>query len=336
MGHAVRRAAALLAAAALAASGCRAGAHEGAAAAEAPKTEATPATAAVPVRVAAIERVRLADEVVAPGKTAALVQEKIRAPFAGTLTELSVTDGDRVRKGQTLGAVVSRDSEAALAGAREMERRASSEAEKADAARAVALAERGLVRSAFAAPADGVVLAHAAARGDRVSEDQEILTIADAASVAFLADVPQSDLARVRPGQPATIEISGRPGRVAGRVHDVLPAASPSDFTAPVRIDLPGLDGVPPLGLFGTARIAVAEVRDAVVVPESALLRDDLRGTARIALVENGRARWVPVTPGLRSRGLVQIAAPELPPEARVVVSGQVGLPEGAAVAESP
>ncbi len=334
MGHAVRRAAEVLAAVVLVA-GCRAAAREGDAA-EAPKPAETPAAAAVPVRVAKVSRERLADEVTAPGRTAALVQEKIRAPFAGTLTELSVTDGDRVRRGQPLGAVVSRDSEAALAGAREMERQASTDAEKADAARAIALAERGLVRSPLVAPADGTVLAHAAAHGDRVAEDQEILTIADARSVAFLADVTQSDLARVRPGQPATIEISGRPGRVAGTVHDVLPAASPTDFTAPVRIDLAGLDGVPPLGLFGSARIAVAEVRDAVVVPDAAVLRDDLHGTARLALVENGHAHWVPVTPGLRSRGLVQIAAPPLTPGALVVVSGQVGLPEGAAVAMSP
>lgn len=328
----MRLAATLLLAAAAAACGDGAGGHEAAPAAPA----GTPAAVAIPVRVALVARATLADEVVAPGKTAALVQEKIRAPFAGTLTELSVTDGDRVRRGQMLGSVVSRDSEAALSGAREMERQASTDAERADAARAVALAERGLVRAPLAAPADGTVLSHAAARGDRVTEDQEILTIAEAGSIVFLADVTQTDLARIRRGQSAAVEISGRPRRVAGTVHDVLPAASPTDFTAPVRIDLAGLDGVPPLGLFGSARIAVAEVRDAVVVPESAILRDDVRGTARIALVDNGRARWVEVTPGLRGRGLVQITAPTLAPAARVVVSGQVGLPEGAPVAAAP
>lgn len=327
---------ALLLAGAVLAAGCRAGARESDAAEAAKPAETPAASVTIPVRVARVARETLADEVAAPGRTAALVQEKIRAPFAGTLTQLSVTDGDRVRRGQVLGEIVSRDSEAALAGAREMERRASTDAERADAARAVVLAERGLVRAPFTAPADGTVLAHAAARGDRVAEDQEILTIADAASVVFLADVNQADLARVRRGQAASVEISGRPGRVAGTVHDVLPAANAADFTAPVRIDLAGLDGVPPLGLFGSARVAVAQVRDAVVVPEAAVLRDDVRGTSKIALVENGRARWVEVSPGLRARGLVQITAPTLPPGAIVVVSGQVGLPDGAAVATTP
>ncbi len=298
-----------------------------------PKASETPVAVAIPVRIAAVERATLADEVVAPGKTAALVQEKVRAPFPGTLTELSVVDGDRVRRGQTVGFVVSRDSEAALAGAREMERQASTDAEKSDAARAVALAEKGLVRAPLTSPGDGTVLAHAAARGDRVTEDQEILTIADVGSVAFLADVNQSDLARIRPGQSASVEISGHSGRVAGTVHDVLPAASAADFTAPVRIDLSGLDGVPPLGLFGTAHIAVANARDAAAVPETAILRDDVHGTSRIAVVENGHAHWIDVATGLRSRGLVQITKPALAPGTAVVVSGQVGLPEGAAVA---
>lgn len=333
----MRRALALVAAAALAAAAARCnGGPRGGDAAEAPREAGTPAPVAIPVRVAPVQSATLADEVVAPGKTAALVQEKVRAPFAGTLIELSVADGDRVRRGQTVGFVVSRDSEAALAGAQEMERQATTEAEKSDAARAVALAEKGLVRAPLTSPADGTVLAHAAARGDRITEDQEILTIADAGSVVFLADVNQSDLARIRRGQSASVEISGRPGRVAGTVHDVLPAASAADFTAPVRIDLAGLDGVPPLGLFGSARIAVAEARDAAAVPEAAVLRDDVHGTSRVAVVENGRARWIEVATGIRSRGLVQITKPPLAPGTPVVVSGQVGLPDNAAVAAKP
>jgi len=329
----VRRALALLAAATLAAGAARCGGGaRGGEAAEAPAPAETPVPVAIPVRVAAVERATLADEVIAPGKTAALVQDKVRAPFAGTLTELSVADGDRVRRGETVGFVVSRDSEAALAGAREMERQASTDAERSDAARAVALAEKGLVRAPLTSPGDGTVLAHAAARGDRITEDQEILTIADAGSIAFLADVNQSDLARIRRGQSASVEISGRPGRVAGTVHDVLPAASAADFTAPVRIDLSGLEGVPPLGLFGSAHVVVAEARDAAAVPEAAVLRDDVHGTSRVATVENGHARWVEVATGIRSHGLVQIVKPPLAPGTPVVVSGQVGLPEGAAV----
>ena len=68
--------------------------------AEAPAVAAT--AAAIPVRVAAASRATLADVVSGPGRTAALTQQRIRAPFAGTLTELAVADGDRVRRGLSL------------------------------------------------------------------------------------------------------------------------------------------------------------------------------------------------------------------------------------------
>ncbi|HEV2064635.1 MAG TPA: efflux RND transporter periplasmic adaptor subunit [Thermoanaerobaculia bacterium] len=278
----------------------------------------------------------LAEIVTAPGRTAAMAQQKIRAPFAGTLVELKVADGDTVHRGDTLGYVASRESEAALAGAREMVRDAKTPAEKRDAERAIALAERGLVRAALRSSADGAVLAHAATAGDRVSEEQEILTIADAASIVFLADVGQSDLARVRPGQAAAVELAGRARPVSGIVHAVLPAANAADFTFQARVDLKGMQGLPPVGLFGTARITVGERRNAAVVPDAAVLRDDVTGAARVAVVRGGKARWIDVTSGVRSDGVTEILSPTLAADEPVIVGGQVGLPDGAAVAIRP
>jgi HlyD family secretion protein len=290
----------------------------------------------VPVRVAVVARRTLAETVTAPGHTAALALEKIRPPFAGRLTELSVTDGDAVRAGQPVGTIVSRESEAALNGAREMDRQARTDAEKADASRAVALAERGLVRAPILAPATGTVVAHSAVRGDRVSEDQELLTIADAASWIFQADLAQSDLTRIRPGQAVAVELAGRSERLAGTVHDVLPGANAADYTVPVRVDLAALRAQLPIGLFGTARITVAERRNVPVVPEAALMRDDVTGTVRIAIVDQGHAHWVDVTPGLRSDGVVEILNSKLEAGQTVVVSGQVGLAEGTHVSAAP
>jgi membrane fusion protein (multidrug efflux system) len=305
-------------------------------AAAAPPPAPAAASAAVPVRVAPVARRDLAQIVSAPGRTAATSQEKIRAPFAGTVTELKAADGDTVRQGDVLAYVVSRESAAALAGAREMVHDAKTPAERSDAERAVALAERDLVRAPLKASANGAVLSHAAASGDRVSEDQEILTIADAASIVFLADVGQADLSRIRPGQGASVQLAGRPRPLSGSVHAVLPVASAADFTVPVRVDLKGLDAPPPVGLFGTARIAVGDRRAAVVVPDAAVLRDDVTGAARIAVVRAGKAVWVPVVTGIRSEGLTEILSPHLAPDEPVIVSGHVGLPDGAAVSIQP
>ena len=289
-----------------------------------------------PVRVAPTEKTTLFLFVSGPGKTAALAQQKVRAPFAGTLVELSVSDGDRVRRGQAIGAVVAKDSEAALSGAREMQRQASTETDREDAARAVALAEKNLVRRPLLASADGSVLSHSASAGDRVSEDQEIVTISEAGSVIFLADLPQSDLPRIHGGQDATVELAGRPTPASGSVHSVLPAANPTDFTAPVRIDLRGRQEAIEIGLFGTVHIRVGERAGAIVVPSAAVLRDDVSGASRVCLAAGGKAHWIDVVPGVAESGRTEIVSPPLSPGQPVIVSGLVGLPEGKPVSIAP
>lgn len=294
------------------------------------------AETATPVRIAAVSRQTLPIFVSGPGKTSALVQQKVRAPFSGTLISLSVADGDAVQRGQTLGVIVARDSDAALSGAREMLREATTPAERHDAERAVALAEKNLVRKPLAAACDGAILSHAATSGDRVSEDQEILTINDASSIVFVADVPQGDLPSVHPGESATIQIAGVSQPVAGIVHAVLPGANSADYTGSVRIDFTPAGRRLALGILGTARILVSEHRDATVVPDGAVLRDDVSGSARIGLVQNNRAHWVDVQTGLREGGRTEILAPALTPDQSVIISGLVGLPEGKLVSAQP
>jgi multidrug efflux pump subunit AcrA (membrane-fusion protein) len=315
------------------------GTHEdpaGKAAEEKGKDEKPAAAVAVPVQVARATVATLDRTVEAPGKTVALVQQKVRVPFAGTLASLTVIDGDRVRRGAVVGSVISRDSEAALGGAREMQREAKTPAEQEDARRALALAEKNQIHANLVAPVDGVVLAHAAAAGDRVTEDQEILTLADSGALVFVADVPQSALAQIRPGQTASIALAGQSRPAAGIVHDVLPQANAADFTAPVRIDFASGGAPSAVGLYGTGRIVVAQKANAVIVPDAAILRDDVTGKARIAVVEDGHARWRDAVAGIRGGAGTELVEPRLDPGALVIVGGQVGLPDGAAVATSP
>src|SRR5262249_33467863 len=75
----------------------------------------------------------------------ALAQRSARAPFAEPPAALPVGAGNRGRGGQTSGTVVAKESEPALSGAGEMPRQAATPADRSDAERAVALAEKNLV-----------------------------------------------------------------------------------------------------------------------------------------------------------------------------------------------
>ncbi len=298
--------------------------------------------AGTPVQVAPVEQATMLDRVSAPGQTEALIEQKVRAPFDGTLTELDVVEGSRVTKGQRIGEIVARDSAAALEGAREMQRQARTDTQRSEAARAIELARENLVTAPLTTSVAGLVTMRSAAAGDRVTADQELVTIAAADSLIFRADVPQSELGRVAPGQQAAVELAGGAKPLPARVHGPLTPETKSDLTAPLRLDFTHrpapLDRTPLVpGRFGTARITVAEHRDVPVVPPAAVLRDDVSGTSRVGTVgDDQKLHWVVVDTGIEDGDRVEILSPPLAPGTRVVVSGQVGLAEGTPLAIQP
>ena len=295
--------------------------------------------AATPVHMTVVERGNIAITVTGPGRTDALDLQKIRAPFTGILTLLRIAVGDRVGANQVVAAVVNQPSQAALIGAEAMLRSASTPAQRSDAERALLLAKQNLIVTQLRAPRGGVVVSRGASEGDLVNQGDSILTIASAGSIVFVARIAQADLALVRLGQRANVNLPGQLGAVPGLVHGLLPADTSSVMTVPVRIDFSTnlqTAGAPiQTGLFGTGEITVGERFAVPIVPAAAILRDDISGVSRVALVTPaGLAHWVNVTTGATQGGNVEIKYPALTPGQRVIVSGQVGLPEGSKVRE--
>jgi RND family efflux transporter MFP subunit len=302
-------------------------------------TTAVDSLAVTPVHMTVVERGNIAITVTGPGRTDALDLQKIRAPFTGVLTLLHIAVGDRVGAGQVVAAVVNQPSQAALIGAEAMLRSASTPAQRSDAERALVLARQNLVATQLRAPRAGVVVSRGASEGDLVSQGDSILTIASAGSIVFVARIAQADLAQVRLGQRANVNLPGQPSAVLGVVHGLLPADTNSVMTVPVRIDFSTdlqTAGAPiQTGLFGTVEIIVGERFAVPIVPAAAILRDDISGISRVALVTSaGLTHWVNVTTGATQSGNVEIKYPALTPGQRVIVSGQVGLPEGSKVRE--
>lgn len=293
---------------------------------------------ATPVGAAIAERTTLDVTVTAPGRTEALKQDRVRAPFPSRLVSLRVTDGDRVTADEVVAEIVSKSSQAALQGAEDMLGAARTAADSAEARRAVAISRRNLVIHALHAPADGVVLSHAAETGDYLDENEVLLTITEAGGVYFDAQVSQADVARVRPGDRATIDMPAMgESHVAAVVHGILPSASSQNLSSPMRLDFSPPRAELPIGLFGTATIVVATRPDVVVVPAAAVLTDDVTGSKRVAVIGgDGHAHWVEVRTGVSQSGHVELQGSAIPAGTRVIVSGQVGLPEGARVRVVP
>jgi RND family efflux transporter MFP subunit len=105
---------------------------------------------------------------------------------------------------------------------------------------ATALLEYTLIR----APFDAVVLTKDADIGDIVTPlgaaanaKAAVVTIADMSSLEVEADVSESNLSRIRPGQPCEIQLEALPDqRFRGEIHMIVPTADRSKATVMVKV----------------------------------------------------------------------------------------------------
>jgi RND family efflux transporter MFP subunit len=144
-------------------------------------------------------------------------------------------------------------------------------------------------------------------------------------------NIPQAQAALVHIGQPAAITASDGSAQAEGKVTVVSPAVDPQSTTVEIWIQAanPGEKLRP--GSTVRASIKAGTVKDALVVPVSALLPAGDGTTAVMVVGEDSVAKERKVQVPVRGPEKVQIVG-DVKPGEKVVVDGGVGLTDGAKV----
>jgi Cu(I)/Ag(I) efflux system membrane fusion protein len=158
------------------------------------------------------------------------------------------------------------------------------------------------------APIRGFVGKKSVLAGAFVQPGTEMFQVADLSSVWVIVDVYAGDVARVKVGQRATVEVPTYPGeRFEGKIAFIYPAMAQSTRSLQARIEVrnPGLRLRP--GMYGDVAIEVAKAL-AVVVPAEAIVDT---GEARYVFVAQGAGKFEPrpVTVGWTEGGRAAIVA---------------------------
>jgi len=164
--------------------------------------------------------------------------------------------------------------------------------------------ERADVRS----PISGQVVKRMVSVGEQVdgTAAQPIVQIANLDRVEIAANVPAEQLPRVKVGQRATMSTEAYAGHTFnGSVIAVAPAVDPATNAALVRIRITNADRLLRVGMFAEARLQLAEHANALVVPPSAIVRNE-EGAA-VYVVQGDIAQRTPVKVGLEQPDAVEI-----------------------------
>ncbi|HEX7983290.1 MAG TPA: efflux RND transporter periplasmic adaptor subunit [Duganella sp.] len=206
------------------------------------------------------------------------------------------------------------------------------------AAAMVEIARIALNDGVIKAPISGIVSKRHVQAGEKLAPDMAVYSIVNLSELTLEAQVPASEIPRVKVGQDVRFKVDGFQKReFEGKVARINPATEAGSRAMLVYIAVRNDDGALRAGMFAKGSIVTARSAVAPIVPMTAL-RDD-QGKQVVYKIENGKVVAQPVTLGLRNddEGYVEVTD-GLDKGANVIVSklnavkpgAQVKLPAGA------
>ena len=321
--------------------------------------EFTPTEVVTPLLAAMPERVEFSGPLIAP-RTAV-----VRAKASGTLLSLSVVEGSRVKAGQTLGTIDLADLQSRAAersagvdSARarmvEAERlhksnedlanqkfisanalessRATLEATRAQLKSAQAqlgTAALGIREAALVAPINGVIGRRNVVPGEKVSAEQELMTIVDLRELELAGVVGSHQVSLLRAGQTLAVRVEGAARPVEGRIDRIAPMAEAGTRGIRVVVLLSNPDEVFRAGQYASALVSLDDASQRLTIPAASV--GQASGQDFVWTVEKGALVRRLVITGRRDSvtGRVEVTK-GLAPDAQVLAARFDTLKEGA------
>jgi membrane fusion protein (multidrug efflux system) len=205
----------------------------------------------------------------------------------------SRAERERARNLVKSGGITDKDLKAAeLAEADAVAQVALAEAQRDQTRAALAVTQKQLRDAVIYAPVAGTIQKKFVVKGAYVEAPTPIFTVVDNGRLELEALVATSDLAPIARGQRVTFAVNSYPGKsFEGRVIEIAPAVDAETRSAKVRIRVDNRGRNLKAGMFAEGEIMTGSDARAIIVPGSAVYRDDRSAkSSYVFVLENGKA----------------------------------------------
>lgn len=306
----------------------------------------------VPVETALATAQDVAVTISAVGTLSASESAEIRAEIAGTVRAINFTEGQPVKKGESLI-----DIDDSLIRAELMKAEAAYNVRKSTFSRSDKLKSSGFVSSQdweqsggslqeaqadiessrirlnkakVLTPFDGIAGLRNFSIGDYVQVGQALTTLDAIDPVKISFSIPEKNYADVKTAQKISFSVDAWPGEAfSGEIYAISPRIDQSSRNFEVKATVPNTDGHLRPGMFARINIVTAVHKGALLIPEQALVPKG--ADSFVFVVRDGKAVFQKVATGLRETGNMEITS-GLAVGDHVVVSGVMKLQDGAEV----
>ncbi|MFN0163635.1 MAG: efflux RND transporter periplasmic adaptor subunit [Burkholderiales bacterium] len=273
----------------------------------------------------------------------------LRPEVSGRISEILFKEGERITKGRVLvrfdDSVTRAEMEQARANlalaktkferSRDLEKKGFVSAQARDEAdsglkvseAAAKLVEARLARFEVRAPFSGVIGLRTVSVGDYLREGQDMVNLESIDPLKVDFRIPEMFLSQTKVGQSLQFSLDAMPGRnYEGRVFAINPLLDAAGRSIVIRATVRNPEGKLRPGMFARVRLLFDDQKEAVVVPETALVPQG--GEQFVFKVVEGRAQRARVDIGQRRDGQVEVLS-GVAKDDTIVVAGQLRLREG-------
>lgn len=318
--------------------------------------------------VAAVEARALNIDLPLSGSLTPLAQAMVKSKVSGVVLESSLREGMSVSAGQVLARLDAADQNArvaqqqaaldeasarlALATKNNLNSQAllrqnyisqnsydtvQNSVALAQAAVKSARAQLDLARNAASdtvirAPLSGIISKRHVQAGEKLSPDMPVFTIVDLRQLTLEAQVPASEIPRVKVGQDVSFRVEGYQGRTfAGKVARINPTAEMGSRSMLVYISVNNSDHALSGGMFAKGAITTQKSAVRPIIPLAALRKD--KDVDVVYKIEGGKVVSQPVKLGMRNEdeGTAEVTE-GLSGGARLVIGKLEGVKPGVKV----
>jgi RND family efflux transporter MFP subunit len=300
------------------------------------------------------------------GELRAADEATVRAELGGSVLQVSVDEGESVRRGQVIARIEAatlddarRSAETALKAAqtqlavteREAERTeqlvaagalaarevdlarsnvSAAQAQVADAQSRLVAAQKQLGDAIVRAPITGVVSDRAVNTGDIVTAGTPLFTVINPSSMRLEASVPSDELGALRVGETVLFTVRGYAQPFEGKVERISPAADPVTRQVPIFVSVPNIGGRLVAGLYAEGRVATESASGLIVAADAV---NESGESAWVLRVRDGRTERVEVQVGVRDSRTERVQLTSGVNEGDVLLRGPAqGISPGTAV----
>ncbi len=188
-------------------------------------------------------------------------------------------------------------------------------------------AQAQLSYSEIRSPIDGMVTDRPLYPGEMAAAGTPLITVMDTSAVIAKAHIPQADAALLKVGDTGTITVPGIEKPIEGKVTVVSPALDPSSTTVEVWLEAKNPKHQLKPGTSVQLSLTAETVKDALVVPASAVVSAQDGSSVVMLAGADGKAHQKAVKLGIRQGDDIQILD-GVTEKDKVVATGAYGLPD--------